>query len=91
MFTRMLTLLLCSMIAAAPVSAKNKKKQDKAKTETPAPKQSDYDKLLGKKHEVADGMVKLHKSTGNSISNFRSCSSTGRCSSVRSSPKPRIT
>lgn len=64
MFTRMLTLLLCSMIAAAPVSAKNRKKQDKAKAETTAPKQSDYDKLLGKKHEVADGMVKLHKIDG---------------------------
>ena len=64
MFTRISILLLCSVLAAAPASARNRKKQEKAKTETTAPKESDYDKLFKKKHEVVDGLVKLHKIDG---------------------------
>ena len=64
MFTRISILLLCSVLAAAPASARNRKKQEKAKSETTTPKESDYDKLFKKKHEVVDGLVKLHKIDG---------------------------
>ena len=64
MFKQVLTLSLCALIAAAPLEAKSKKSsRKKAQTTQTAekPKESAYDKLFKKKHEVADGMVKLHK------------------------------
>ena len=66
MFKQLLALLLCILVAGTPVQAKSpKRKSKKASTETPAkPKESEYDKLFKKKHEVAEGMVKLHKIDG---------------------------
>ena len=64
MFKQVLTLSLCALIAAAPLEAKSKKSsRKKVQTSQTAekPKESAYDKLFKKKHEVADGMVKLHK------------------------------
>ncbi len=64
MLILVLTLSLCALIAAAPLEAKSRKSsRKKAKTEAaaPKPKESAYDKLFKKKHEVADGMIKLHK------------------------------
>ena len=67
MLKQTLTFLLCALVAVTPLQAKSKKtSRKKAKTETaaPKPKESDYDKLFKKKHEVADGVVKLHKIDG---------------------------
>ena len=64
MLKQILTLSLCALIAAAPLEAKSRKSSRK-KTQTAQtaekPKESAYDKLFKKKHDVADGMIKLHK------------------------------
>ena len=64
MLNQILTLSLCALIAAAPLEAKSRKSSRK-KTQTAQtaekPKESAYDKLFKKKHDVADGMIKLHK------------------------------
>ena len=64
MLKQILTLSLCALIAAAPLEAKSRKSsRKKAQTAQTAekPKESAYDKLFKKKHDVADGMIKLHK------------------------------
>lgn len=65
---QLFVLLLCALIGIAPAQSKDKKNgssRKKAKTETSAskPKESEYDKLFKKKHTVAEGLVKLHKTT----------------------------
>ena len=64
MLKQILTLSLCALIAAVPLEAKSRKSsRKKAQTAQTAekPKESAYDKLFKKKHDVADGMIKLHK------------------------------
>ena len=64
MLKQILKLSLCALIAAAPLEAKSRKSsRKKAQTAQTAekPKESAYDKLFKKKHDVADGMIKLHK------------------------------
>ena len=64
MLKQILSLSLCALIAAAPLEAKSRKSsRKKAQTAQTAekPKESAYDKLFKKKHDVADGMIKLHK------------------------------
>ena len=64
MLKQILMLSLCALIAAAPLEAKSRKSsRKKAQTAQTAekPKESAYDKLFKKKHDVADGMIKLHK------------------------------
>ncbi len=66
-----LLLLCCGLTAgvlggATPASAASKKRKKKDKTEQPAakPKPSEYEKLFKEKHDVADGMIRLHKIKG---------------------------
>lgn len=66
-----LLLLCCGLTAgvlggATPASAAAKKREKKARTEQTAakPKPSEYEKLFKEKHEVADGMIRLHKVKG---------------------------
>ena len=66
-----LLLLCCGLTAgvlggATPASAAAKKRKKKAKTEQTAakPKPTEYEKLFKEKHDVADGMIRLHKVKG---------------------------
>lgn len=67
----LLLVLCCGLTAgvlgeATPASAASKKRKKKAQTEQTAakPKPTEYEKLFKEKHDVADGMIRLHKVKG---------------------------
>lgn len=72
MLKKTLILILCTLSLVEVVSAKestkkglfSKKSSKSEATAAPKPKESDYDKLFKEKHEVAAGMVTLHKIKG---------------------------
>ncbi len=66
MFKKLLVASILCLLTTSPLLAKGKKNnKKKGTTEVVAkPKQSAYDKLFKKKHEIVDGMIKLHKVNG---------------------------
>ncbi len=67
---KILVLMLCAMTVVATSQARDKKDRSEKKTEkadssaSEKPKETDYDKLLKKPHDVAKGMITLHKIDG---------------------------